>query len=383
VLLSSSEPGLDPKTFPHPVYTSSNPNVASVDTNGLLTAVNFGQATLTATVGAFTSTNTISITVTPSVPNLAHRYSFQDAAGSTTAMDSVGGVTWSGALNGDAVLSGSNLMLSGNLGSSVILPAGIVSSMDEVTIETWVDFPSAINPYANLFAFGSTDGNGNGENAITFSPHTGAATATFQANFAQGDPGFNGERDAATAGVLDNSSNMQVVVVYHPYAGYEAVYTNGVLIARTSMFNTMIDPVGYACPAFTNTSILSYTVGADPLNYIGQSVYFTDPGLLANYHEFRIYTNALTAAQVAADYALGPNQVIGISTNVTLKAVAAGGSVTITWPTSSALVSLISSPALGAGAAWTLVTSPMAAVGGNYQVILPATSTARFFRLTQ
>jgi hypothetical protein len=384
VLLSSSEPGLDPVTFSHPVYTSSNPKVASVDTNGLLTAVSPGKATLTATVGAFTSTNTVSVTVSPIIPNLIHRYSFKDTSGSTSAVDSIGGPTWAGAVNGDAVLSGSNLVLSGDLGSSVTLPAGIVSGLDEITIEAWVDFPSAINPYANLFAFGNTDGNGNGENAITFSPHTGATPATFQANFAQGDPGFNGERDAVATGVLDNSTNMQIVVVYHPYAGFEGFYTNGVLAASVSMFNNMIDPVAYAGPTYNSGSILPYVLGADPINYIGQSIYFTDPGLLANYYEFRIYNTPLTPAQIAADYALGPNQVIGTSTNVTLKAAAAaGGKVTITWPTSSALVSLVSSPALRVGATWTPVTAPMTVVGGNYQVVMPASSTAQFFRLTQ
>ncbi len=317
------------------------------------------------------------------IPNLVHRYSFKDLAGSTSAADSVGGLTWAGAVNGDAVLSGSNLVLSGNVGSSVTLPAGIVSSLDEITVEAWVDFPSAISPYANLFAFGSTDGNGNGANAITFSPHTGATPASFQANFAQGDPGSSGERDAVVPGVLDNATHMQIVVVYHPYAGYEAFYTNGVLAIQNSMFNDMIDPVGYACPAFTNVSILSYTVGADPINYIGQSIYFTDPGLLANFSEFRIYSTPLTPAQVAADYALGPNQLIGTSTNVTLTASAVGGNVTIAWPTTSQLVNLVSSPVLGPGAVWTPVTAPMTAPAGNYQVVMPASSTAQFFRLTQ
>ena len=68
VLLSSSEPGVDPATFTAPVYTSSNPNVATVDTNGLVTAVGQGSATLTATVGALNSTNSVTITVNPATP---------------------------------------------------------------------------------------------------------------------------------------------------------------------------------------------------------------------------------------------------------------------------------------------------------------------------
>jgi uncharacterized protein YaaW (UPF0174 family) len=54
--------------------------------------------------------------------------------------------------------------------------------------------------------------------------------------------------------------------------------------------------------------------------------------------------------------------------------------VTIKWPTTSALVTLLSSPTLGASAVWTHVTAPLSVVGGNYQVIVPATGTL-FFRL--
>ncbi|MGP8021819.1 MAG: Ig-like domain-containing protein, partial [Limisphaerales bacterium] len=88
VLLSSSEPGVDPATFSAPAYTSSNPNVATVDTNGMVTAVGAGSATLTATVGALTSTNSVTITVVPVNATLIHRYSFNETSG-TTASDSV------------------------------------------------------------------------------------------------------------------------------------------------------------------------------------------------------------------------------------------------------------------------------------------------------
>jgi hypothetical protein len=397
VLLSSSEPGVDPATFTAPSYTSSNPNVATVDTNGLVTAVGQGSATLTATVGALNSTNSVVITVNPTVPNLVHEYKFNETSG-TTAADSVGSAN--GTLNGDAAFSGAGeLVLSGNQGSSVTLPAGILGGFDEVTIETWATFPSTINHFANLFAFGRTDSTafdpsiGDGLNYITFSPNAGGTTA--QANFGQGVPGFNGERDAVMQGVLDNQSNVHIVVVYHPSAGYEAFYTNGVLAATISMFNILIDPVALQSPAFTNHSILTYQLandplndglGADPQNYIGQSLYVGDPGLLANIAEFRIYKGSLTPAQIAADHALGPNQLIGTSTSVSLSASVNSGNVILTWPTTSALVTLLSSPTLGTGAVWTPVSTAngaLAVVGGNYQVSVPDTGSAQFFRLQQ
>jgi Bacterial Ig-like domain (group 2) len=402
VLLSSSEPGVSPATFAAPVYTSSNPNVATVDTNGLVTAVGQGSATLTATVGALNSTNSVTITVNPSTPNLVHEYKFNESSG-TTAADSVGGAN--GTLNGDAAFSGAGqLVLSGNQGSSVTLPAGILGGFDDVTIETWATFPNAINPYANLFAFGRTDttaldpNQGAGYNYITFSPHTGAVPNTMQANFGQGVPGSAGERDAVLAGVLDNQTNVHIVVVYRPSAGYEAFYTNGVLAATISMFNILIDPVALISPAFTNHSVLNYQLandpnppgpdglGPDPLNYIGQSLYTGDPGLLANIDEFRIYKNALTPAQIAADFALGPNQLLGTSTSVSLTASVSGGNVVLKWPTTSALITLLSSPALGNGAVWTPVSTAngaLAVAGGNYQVTVPDTGSAQFFRLQQ
>ncbi|HXD00778.1 MAG TPA: LamG-like jellyroll fold domain-containing protein [Verrucomicrobiae bacterium] len=389
VLLSSSEPGLSPTSFTHPVYASSNPSVATVDTNGVVTAVGLGSSKLTATVGAFTSTNSVTITVAPVIPGLTHEYKFSESPGSTTTADAIGGAP--GTLNGDATFTGSGqLVLSGNTNSSVTLPAGILSNYNQVTIEAWVTFPGAINAFANLFAFGNTDLSsplsatyGQGENYLTFSPHTGGLTT--QANFGQGLPGNQGELDAVAAGVLDNQTNVHVVVVYNPYAGSESIYLNGALAASQTMFNTLTDPVAFVGPTYTNGTIIPITLGADPLNYIGQSLYTTDPGLLAKVDEFRIYNNALTAAQIAADHALGPNQFIGTSLNVSLAASTSGANTVLKWPTTSALVSLVSSPVLGSGAVWTPVsTSALTTDGsGHYQITVPATGTARFFRLQQ
>ena len=398
VLLSSAEPGLDPALFPHPVYASSNPNVATIDTNGVVTAVGIGNATFTATVGGFTSTNSVTITVSKVIPGLAHRYSFKDAAGSTTTADSIGGAAWAGTLNGDAALSGSNLVLSGNLGSSVTLPAGIVSGLNTVTVEAWATFPSTINPFAYLFAFGNSDiasaasaTFGNGENYVDFCPHTGGLTT--EAGFGQGDPGSGGEWDAVTNGVLDNQTNVQIVAVFNPYAGSESIYINGVLAGSQNIFNNLTDPVAFDGPTYTKATILPYILGADPINYIGQSLYagnpnvnpvvLPDPGLLANIQEFRIYTNALTATQIAADHVLGPNQLPGTSLNATLSvSFASGGNLVIKWPTTSARVTLLAASTLGTSATWTPVNDAMTTDGnGNYQVTIPITGSAQFFRL--
>jgi Bacterial Ig-like domain (group 2) len=399
VVLSSSEPGVDPTSFTQPVYTSSNPNVATIDANGVLTAVAPGTTTISASVGALNSLNTLTLTVAPNTPALAHEYKFNEAPGSTTTLDSVGGAT--GNVNGDATFTGSGqLVLSGNLGSSVTLPAGILTGYNCVTIEAWATFPGAINPFANLWAFGETDVSsplsstfGDGGNYITCSPHTGGLTT--QANFGQGLPGFNGEWDAVTPQVLDNQANVDVAVVFNPYAGSESLYINGALAVTQTMFNNLLDPVAYAGPTYNSGSILAYTLGADPLNYIGQSLYAgnpnvtppvaPDPGLLANIDEFRIYSNALTPAQIAADHALGPNQFIGTGTVVSLTPSQSGGNLVLKWPTSSALVALVSSPTLGVGAVWSQVNMGALTTdgAGHYQISIPATGSAQFYRLQQ
>src|ERR1039457_3767925 len=84
--------------------------------------------------------------------------------------------------------------------------------------------------------------------------------------------------------------------------------------------------------------------------------------------EFRIYKGPLTAGQIKADAALGPNQLIGINTSTSLTITHSGASLVIQWPTNSALVSLMSSPVLGSAAVWTQVGTVPTVVGGNYQV---------------
>jgi hypothetical protein len=165
-------------------------------------------------------------------------------------------------------------------------------------------------------------------------------------------------------------------------AGYEAFYTNGVLCASISMFNNMIDPAAYYGPAYNDKSILAYTLGNDPTNYIGESLYPGDPGLQANIDEFRIYNGALTQAQIAADYALGPN--VLPSSAPMLSAYISGHNLIITWPVSgSSGYNLMESAVIGSGASWSPAGGTPTVIGGNYQVSIPISlsASAAFFRL--
>ena len=152
------------------------------------------------------------------------------------------------------------------------LPAGILGGLDAVTIETWATFPGAINPNANLFAFGRTDTTALGSQLkvpdMNYIPLARIpAVPDNVSKLRAGCPWkFAGERNAAVGGVLDNQTNVHIVVVYRPSAGYEAFYTNGVLAATISMFNILIDPVALISPVFTNHSVLNYQLANDPIN---------------------------------------------------------------------------------------------------------------------
>jgi hypothetical protein len=394
VYLSSAEPGLDPASYPTPVYTSSNPNVVTVSATGVATAVGPGSATVSATVGSFTVTNVVTINVSDNAPTLVHRYSFTGTSGTTVPDSVTSSPTNAATLVGGATLGGGAVTLDGSTGY-VQLPSGLLGGLDEVTIETWASFGNPINVDANLFSFGYSDQSGDansGLGADYINVQLSNPVNSIREDFGQGIPGNTGERDAAATTGVDGLNNVQVVAVFHPYAGYESVYTNGVLAATSTMFNNMSDPVAFAGPTYNSGSILAFTLGAQAIfdgatnatenSYIGHSLYSADPTLNGSVSEFRIYNGPLTAAQIHADYVLGPTAVIGSNKAVTLTATVSGNNLVLTWPTTSAYVNLVSSPTVGSGAVWSTVTSgAVTVVGGNYQETIATSGSAQFFGL--
>jgi hypothetical protein len=348
--------------LPNIVFQSTSTNVLTVTAAGMVRATGVGSASVKAIVGTFSNSVSVTVTVYTNTASLIHRYSFSESSDSSTTADSIPGnsPTWDGLLTGGATLGGGQVTLDGASGY-VQLPSGILTTnMDAVTIEAWASF-GTIGNWAVLYAFGDSDGT-YGHNYLTCQPHTGAATAQ------TGIKNATYEQNPFFTPVLDNYTNVHIVAVYHPEAGFCSIYTNGVQAAINSAITiTMADAVSTG----------------DPLNFIGHSLYSADPYLGASVDEFRIYQGPLSAAQVKADYALGPNQVIGTATNVSLSASKSGGNLTLTWPTTSALVNLVSSPVLGSGAVWTSVNATMTVSGGNYQVTVPLSGSAQYFRLQQ
>ena len=341
-------------------YRSSAPGVVTVTAGGMVRAVSAGQASVWATIGALSNSVLITVAVNTNTATLIHRYSFSETPDFTTTADSVGGSAWDAGLGGGAALNGNGQMVLDGISGYAQMPAGILNGMDSVTVEAWVTFGSISN-WAVLWAFGDTDGTF-GHNYITCQPHTGAVPATAQT----GIKNALTEQNPFFTPPLDNYTNVHIVAVYHPEAGYCSIYTNGVLAAMDSAISiTLLDAMSTG----------------DPYNLIGHSLYSADPYLPVTMDEFLIYQGPKTVGQIEADAALGPNQLIGVSTTVSLSAKRSGKNLLLQWPTSSALVNLMSSPSLGASANWTPVVGPPTTAGGNYQATVTPSGTTQFFRL--
>lgn len=340
-------------------YLSTAPSVATVAANGQIRAVGPGTATVRAIIGSLSNSISITVSAWTNTTSMAHRYSFSEIGGNTVA-DSVGGSAWDLTTYNTALLNAGQLELNGVDGYASF-PAGILTNLNAVTIETWVTL-GTIGNWAVLFTFGDTDGTF-GHHYISFQPHTGFVPATAQAGIRDGST----EQNPFFTPVLDNYTNLHLVCVYHPEAGYLSVYTNGVQAAVN--------------PNITVTLTDAFATG-DPVNYLGRSLWSADPALAMLMNEFRIYNGPLSPGQVKANALLGPNQLVGANTSVSLTATASGSNIILTWPTTSALVTLLSSPALGAAAVWTPVSAGSLVIdGSNYKWTVPQSGAAQFYRL--
>ena len=264
-------------------YSSGNTNVFTVSSTGLITALNPGTANLVAQYSGISATQSVTVTVPPAV--MTHRYSFfSEANGTTSALDTVAGAN--GTLQGAAVVTNGQVVLNGATGTCVNLPGGLVNSTySGATIEAWASFGTLpVNCF--FFGFGNTDSSGNGEDYIFCAPQAGRIAIT------SGDPGYPSEQNAASGANWSGLTNLHIVAVYEPPAGYLALYTNGVLAAINNAVTTPLSSVN------------------DVDSYIGRSLYTADPYPPFSLAEFRIYNGPLAPQQIALDAAAGPTQVI-------------------------------------------------------------------------
>ena len=268
--------GVDMVAYGGVTFASLNTSVVTIDTNGVVKGIAPGATKVTASFGGLSATNSLTVISLPAT--LTHRYSFD--VGGTNATDSVGGAN--GTLYGNATNSAGKLVLDGSFGTYVDLPAAAINiaTNSAVTFETWVDLGAGAT-WAYLFGFGNTN-NGAGDRQIACVPRAEAG------GYRHWGITENGGR---TTGLAHGWSNMtaHITCVVDPPTGTLSIYRDGLL--EFAEYDAFL-PLSYF-----------------PTNYgfLGRSFYAADPYLTANIDEFRIYSGALTPAQVALTQAEGPN----------------------------------------------------------------------------
>jgi hypothetical protein len=284
---------------------------------------------------------------------LVHRYSFSETSGTNVA-DSVGGPAWNGTLPRGGTFGNGQLILSSNSQQYVQLPANILSNYSAVTIETWVTFPDQIAANCFFFGFGNINGS-SGANYIFCAPQGGRIAITSGNN--------SSEQNAYGNFDFSFHTNFHVMAVFNPPAGYLALYTNGVLAGINSAITTQFSSVN------------------DVYSYIGRSLYSGDPYPDFTLDEFRIYNGALNVNEIAATQVMGPDQLL-VTTGPFVSAAASGGNLTLLWPVASAGYTVMTTTNLAASN-WTPVAVTAQIVGGQWQITIPFSQDARYYRLQQ
>jgi regulation of enolase protein 1 (concanavalin A-like superfamily) len=213
---------------------------------------------------------------------LVHRYSF-----TSDASDSIGGAH--GVLQGGATISGGAVVLDGN-NDYVDLPNGIVSTLTNVTFETWLTDNGSGNWSRILdfgFSTGGEDTSATGTNYLFLCPQTGGGIvrAAIIVN------SLGGEQIVDWAGMrLPIGSLKHVVWTIDASNRVSRLYVDGVLVGENTSMTLTPGQLGYT-----------------DNNWIGRSQFSADAYLNASVTEFRIYDGALTTAEVQENFGLGPD----------------------------------------------------------------------------
>jgi hypothetical protein len=198
-----------------------------------------------------------------------------DATGTTPAAE-LGRFQVNGRLNLDGV------------GTFVDLPDGLISSLGSATFEAWTAWRGGA-AWARIFDFGNNDG-GAGLTYLFLTPSNSINT-NLRIAYSVAGPGA-AETLADGVGplpvVLTDAPGFQhVAVVINEAAGLMQLYLEGAQVGSVALAGDL-------------------AAIEDVNNWLGRSNFPVDPMLFGSLIEFRIYDQALTAAQINTSFRAGP-----------------------------------------------------------------------------
>lgn len=203
------------------------------------------------------------------IPGKANYYKFDETSGAS-AVDS-----WSarnGTLASGATLvpgvAGNAVSLDGTANGYVTLPVGLVNSLNDFSVATWVKLDASAN-WARIFDFGSGT-----TNYMFLTPKNGA-NGTLRYSITTG----SGEQQITTSSVIPTGAWTHIAMTQSGTVGI--LYVNGVEVGRNT--GLLLKPSSLA-----NTT----------QNWIGKSQW-PDPLLAGKIDEFQIYSRALSASEIS------------------------------------------------------------------------------------
>ncbi|WP_197527771.1 lamin tail domain-containing protein [Posidoniimonas polymericola] len=202
-------------------------------------------------------------------------------------------------------------------GAYVDLPNGIISSLGESATFEWWGSVTRNRTWAELFSFGSSDGgedssiSGGSQDYIALIPQANSGDL----RLTHRDGGSGAENSIDWTQAPDTNREYHLAVVWNGVAGTQTLYVDGQAVGTSG---TLID-----------LSDLN-----DNNNWLGRSQW-PDPLFDGTHDEFRIYSQALSSAEIAASFNAGPDAVFSGPTISSLTATASeimsGDSLTLAW----------------------------------------------------
>ena len=173
-------------------------------------------------------------------------------------------------------------------GPFVELPGGLISSLTSATFEVWTSWRGGA-AWARIFDFGDSVG-GAGVSYLFLTPansiNGNLRVAYSVAGPAEAETLVDAAGPLAVAGAADRQLQ-HLAVVIDDAAGLMRLYGNGLQLGQVAFAGDL---------AAIN----------DINNWLGRSNYELDPPYFGSLIEFRIYDQALTAAQITTSFQAGP-----------------------------------------------------------------------------